>query len=771
MKISKPHIRRVAFVLVGVPIFSFLIYLVIPLEERRIVSDYSQIILASDSSVMRVFLNENEQICLHPSLQKQVPNHLKVAVINYEDQYFESHLGFNPVSLVRAIYLNLTENRIVSGGSTITMQVARMQSNYPRTYLNKIKEILRAIKIETRYSKEDILKEYLNNAPYGSNVRGYTAASFKYFGKKPSQLTWGEASTLAVLPNAPGIIFPTKNTSELEEKRNQLLKSLLLRDIIDSTTFELSILEPVPDEILSFDLLSPHLTDQIHLENDLDVIKTTIDAKLQRESEFLAKQHASRMKQMGINNLCALVVENKTGHIKSYVGSSDYFDRNNSGSVDGIKSSRSSGSILKPFLYALAIDDGIILPQSQIKDIPSYYNSFSPSNASENFQGIVPANEALIHSLNVPAVRLLNEYGIVKFYNALESAGVTSLFRTPDEYGLPIILGGAEVKPWDMAKLFRGMANGGEFGEIGYLPINEKNAKSKIISSGASQLVLDELQELIRPGLEFYWKKYSNKQPIAWKTGTSYGHKDAWAAGVTPDWTIIVWVGNFDGSSNNAISGMRSAGPLMFNILNVLEKQEKWFDMGSTNLTDVKICSKTGYYANSNCPEVELTKAPRYMKPLKSCPYHVKLFVDDEAKHQVCSKCWDSNHQSVTFLRYPSDVNHFIWKNGGLTAFEPPHNPNCFVKQENDILRIIYPISNATIKIPKDFDGKYQSLVAKVATRHINRKMYWYVDDSYLGNTERNHSFPILLKSGKHRLLVTDEIGNKHQVDFNVVLN
>ncbi|MEM9325897.1 MAG: transglycosylase domain-containing protein, partial [Bacteroidota bacterium] len=398
-------------------------YLVFPLGDQQLRSDYSQVILAKDNSILRVYLNEEEQYLLSPQLQDSMPQNLIEAVLAFEDQYFYRHPGINPVALLRAAYWNIYHGRVVSGGSTITMQVARMIHNSSRTIANKLLETVLALKLEVHLTKEEILTAYLTHAPYGSNVRGYLAASHRFFGKPPHQLTWSEASLLAILPNAPGVIFPSRQEEALLEKRNFLLEKLKAQGVISEEIYALSLLEPIPNVLIPFDLQAPHLADRIHQENDLDVVQTTIDPEIQGETNFFLQQHLAKQSLLGIRNASALVIDNTTGEIAAYVGSQDYHDLDNAGRVDGVQAPRSSGSILKPFLYALAIDEGLILPKTLIKDVPTYYSSFSPSNASEKFSGVTPANEALIYSLNIPAVRLLNAYGVGAFYHQMKAAG------------------------------------------------------------------------------------------------------------------------------------------------------------------------------------------------------------------------------------------------------------------------------------------------------------------------------------------------------------
>lgn len=726
--------------------------------------------MGEDGEMLRVYLNREEQYVMAPQMRGDIPENLKQAVLAFEDRYFYQHPGFNPVALLRAAFLNIKHNRRISGGSTITMQLARMIRQKPRTYWNKFVEILLALKLEVHFSKEEILKNYLDHAPYGSNVQGYMAASHRFFGKSPERLTWAEASLLAVLPNAPGVIFPSSHQAILKKKRDVLLLKLKDLECITSEEYELSLLEEIPDRMVAFPLLAPHLADRIHQENSLDVVHTTVNAEIQSEVSFFVRQHAAKMEKLGIRNASVLVVNNVTGSVVSYVGSQNYHDLNRAGRVDGVMSPRSSGSILKPFLYALAIDEGLILPSTLIKDVPTYFNSFSPSNASEKFSGVVPAREALVYSLNIPAVRLLNKYGVHKFYHQMKEAGITTLFRMPDEYGLPIILGGAEVTPWDIARMYRGMARGGMFEEIHYLKTSQPGYSQQLVSRGASYLILDELKELIRPGLEFYWKKYSSQRTIAWKTGTSYGHKDAWAVGSTPEWTVVVWVGNFDGESNKGIAGMKSAGPLLFNIFEVLpEEEHSWFDLDGADFVEVNSCKHSGFYASRSCPDVETVYAPKDMKPLGVCPYHKKIYI--EGNYHVCSKCWHGDQKVSYQLAFTPDVNYYLRQSGNLVSQVPAHHPDCRVGKNKEALRIIYPIQNANVFIPKDFGGTYQKLVAKVASQFPDRELFWYLDDELLGTSSKKPTFPLLLTSGRHQLTVVDAEGNKDQSWFNVIAN
>lgn len=427
--------------------------------------DYSTIVLDENGQYLRVFLNSKEQ-WIFPDDGREVPERLKTAVIHFEDKRFEKHPGIDFAAVFRALYQNIKSGERISGASTITMQVARLMKPKERTIKNKIIEMLQALRIEMKYSKDEILKLYLQHAPYGSNIIGYRTASLRYFGKEPEHLSWAEAATLAVLPNNPANVNPLRNQQLLQEKRDKLLKSLQQEGIIDETTCKLALAEPIPEGMYPFPLSAPHLAEALKKSVDKNIIKTTINKEIQDRATFMVKSYVERIRQLGINNAALIITETSTGEVKAYVGSQDYYDNQYLGKIDGIQMRRSSGSTLKPFLYALAMDEGLIIPESRIKDIPISYGGYTPYNANHKFDGIVRADDALIRSLNAPAVNLLYQYGVGNFYDFLKNAGMTSLFRTAEEYGLSLILGGSEVSLWELSQLYRGLGNYGNFTEI-----------------------------------------------------------------------------------------------------------------------------------------------------------------------------------------------------------------------------------------------------------------------------------------------------------------
>ncbi len=749
------------------------LYISIPLPDPLFEPDYSTVVLDERGRILRMFLNGDDQWCFPHQGNADVPLVLEQAVLLFEDRRFYKHPGVDPLALFRAVYQNIRSWKVVSGASTLSMQVARMASPRRRTYLNKALETLQAMKIELHYDKKQILNLYLDHAPYGGNIVGYRAAAQRYFGKSPERLTWGEAATLAVLPNAPGLISPLADPEELRLRRDRLLKRLHNEGVMDAETFGLTKLEKVPDGARGLPMDAPHLARRLESRHRNTYLRTTLHRDIQRQSAELVNRHVAFMRQRGVRNGAALVVDTRSGKVRAYVGSQGFFDDRNQGQVDGVAAARSSGSLLKPFLFALGIDRGLLLPRTRLRDLPTHYGAFSPGNADGSFAGLVTAKEALVRSLNVPAVRLLDAYGMDPFFRFLKSAGLTTLIRSPGDYGLPMILGGVEVSLWDMAQSYRALANGGRFSllkVVGGTPDPEGPA---LISPGACYLTLNMLRDLKRPGVETYWHQYQNQWPIAWKTGTSYGKRDAWAIGVSPEWTVAVWIGNFGGHGNADLTGASAAAPLLFDLFNLLPKQREhvWIEAPVAGLRELQLCAHTGFRAGMHCERQISVEAPLHMKPLRTCPYHRTLQVTLDGGHRVCSLCWEpGDRRPVSRLVFPADVAQHLRERGQVPGMVPPHKPDCPAGAGSDPLKIVYPHHNARLWLPRDFGGARQKIAMRVAHREKNRVLYWYLDDRYLGSSRGRHVKAVDLSKGWHTLNVVDESGNRDRKRFFVDL-
>ncbi len=740
----------------------------VPLPQPLFKQDFSTVVLDKDKKILRVFLNSNEQWIFPPDKNFKIPKKLEKAVLIAEDKNFYSHFGVDFIAIFRAAIQNIKAKRVVSGASTITMQVARLIKQKRRTFINKLLETFQALKIETKYSKKQILSFYLNYAPFGGNIIGIQAASYKYYGKPIEKLTWSEACTLAVLPNAPGIISPDMNKKRLFEKKNKLLFKLYKNKVITKWDYELAIKEDVPKGSKKFDIVAPHFARKVKNLKEGEQVVSTIDKELQKMCKSIVKVHSNYLRGNGINNLSVLVSETKSGKVRVYLGSTNFFDNKYSGQVDGVSAKRSTGSVLKPFLYSYAIDNGVLLPQTLIKDIPTFYGAYTPTNANKKFDGLVTMEQALIRSLNVPAARTLTKIGIENFYFLLKKGGMTTLYRQPYDYGLPLVLGGAESSLWDLVTLYRGLGNYGTFSKLSYLE-SESGEKQgvKLLSDGSCFLILNILKKLKRPGAEYYWQMYQNSKPVAWKTGTSYGQRDALAIGVTKDWTIAVWTGNFSGEGNKLLTGASCSAPILFDIVNSLPSSSGWFKKPLSKMKKLKICKETGFLATENCLKTVEVDVPYSMKPLSPCPYHKKITVTKDGRFQVCSLCWErGNYKTVSVLCYPPSVNRVLRKRGRATYSLPSHKKCCPGVHKEKVIEITYPLNNSKIYIPTDIGGERQKITCRVSHSNATSTIYWYLDNNFLGTTSKEHSKSIFITKGMHKLFVIDNKGNEHEVKF-----
>lgn len=718
--------------------------------EKIFEDRYSVSVLDNNGKIIGVYLNKDEQ--WHLKSTDKIPEKLKTAVMVFEDKNFYSHNGVDFSAVIRALKDNIFEGRR-TGASTITMQAVKMAQPKERSYFNKYLEIVHAFKLEKYYKKDEILKMYLNNAPYGGNIVGYKTASYMYFRKSPEELTWSEAALLAVLPNSPGLMNVEKNREKLIEKRNFLLKKLYEKNFINERQYEISLKEPVPDKRYSFPVLAPHLVRRLVNENkDKKIIKSTIDSEIQKKTEKAVKDYSEFLKLSGINNTAVLIINNKNYEVTAYAGSQDFYDFENNGQVDGITAKRSPGSLLKPFLYAKVIDEGIAAPQSKIPDVPLYFSNFSPQNANKKYYGMVEMRDALIKSLNIPFVELLKDYGEDKFFYFLKDI-LNFEDKNPERYGLSLILGTKEFTMEEIGILYSGLANYGNFKNLKYTEESTEEGR-QLLTKGASYLTLTTMRELERPGME---KFYREKNPVSWKTGTSHGRRDGWAAGVTPEWTVVVWTGNFTGEGNPNLTGVYTGGNLLFNILKILPKTEKDFVMPS-DLEKIKVDKETGYRLKYDVPYKEIFY-PKDAKPLKVSPYYKKIFVNKNGEETDSRDESFNEREEKYILLYPLEVvNYFVRENLDVS--------NIFSeKTAEKTIKFIYPKNNLKIIVPKDFDGE-KSLIVKIANIK-NQELYWYVNKEYAGKSrEKERSFNF--KKGKYEITVVSESGETAKINFQV---
>ncbi|MCF6307532.1 MAG: penicillin-binding protein 1C [Flavobacteriaceae bacterium] len=707
-----------------------------------------------------------------------VPNRFEQSILLFEDEYFYSHLGFNPVAISKALWQNITTDKR-RGGSTLTQQVIRLsRKNKSRNYAEKLVEIFQATRLEVRFSKKEILNFYASYAPFGGNVVGLETASWRYFGTPSSELGWGQAAALAVLPNAPSLIFPGKNEAIFKKKRDRLLLKLFQKEVINQTTYELALLERLPGKPLPLPEYAPHFTEKIRREHKGERVQTTIDFQLQKKANRIAKEHYYSLRQNQINNLSILILDVETRNVLGYVGNAPT-TRENNNYVDIIDKSRSTGSVLKPFLYASLLDAGELLPNTLVADIPTVINGYSPKNFDNKYNGAVPASVALSRSLNIPAVRMLREYGLQRYYNKLKKLNLKSINKTPDHYGLALILGGAESSLWEVTNTYAGMAStlnffnhssseyrNNEFVEPNYVfglknDLGKTDINPSVFDAGAIYHTLNALQEVNRPTGEENWSFFNNSQQIAWKTGTSFGFKDAWAVGVTPKYAIGIWVGNADGEGRPGLTGIQAAAPILFDILNELPFQEEWFATPYDELIEAEICAKSGQLANVNCDETTMDWIPKNGIRTASCSYHQKVFLDKSETYRVNSSCYSlTEMKQKNWFSLPPILEYYYTPLHPEYQPLPPFKNNCL--QENEaLLSFIYPKKNEEILLPKDFDETINEVIFKLAHRLPETIVYWYLDSEFIGATQTFHELSIAPKPGEYILSVMDQDGNE----------
>jgi penicillin-binding protein 1C len=743
----------------------------------------STVVLASDGQLLGARIAADGQWRFPHN--DTVSEKFQICLILFEDQYFRYHPGVNIFAIGRAVVQNLKAHRVISGGSTITMQVARMAGNgKKRTISNKLIEILSAIKLELWYSKRSILAIYANNAPFGGNLVGIDAACWRYFGHSSRQLSWAEAATLAVLPNAPSLIFPGNNDQKLKLKRDKLLKKLLDRKMIEPLDYELAIDEAIPGKPYILPDHSFHLTERLKKSNPGERITTSINYELQQQVRASVGEHSGQLTARHIYNAAAIVVDVKNNQVKAYIGNSpanDFSTANNQ--VDMITALRSTGSILKPFLYASMLSDGEMLPHTLLPDIPVFLSGYAPKNFDYTFHGAVPASQALSWSLNIPAIYMLRKYGVDRFLDKLKKLGFTSFSKSSDHYGLSLILGGGETSLWELTSAYAGLSrtlnnyqhSHQYFQENFDPPVIFSSNRQGVLSKGAAVLDADAiwftfqaLLEVNRPGELSGWEYFQSSRQVAWKTGTSFGFRDAWAVGTTPDYVVAVWAGNSNGEGRPGLVGVTAAAPLMFNILNLLPESPP-HPRPDEEMNYAEVCAHSGYRAGKNCKEIKTEAIQASGLRTDPCPYCQAVSIpENQHTNQSDANVFNAVRVEKWFILPPA-MEYYYRK------YNPSYLPAPFGadygKNDHQIMEFIYPGSNDKIFIPKTVDGKPGVVVFEVAHRESAVKIFWHLDHEFIGTTSYLHQKALCPSPGPHLITLTDEHGNTLKRQFTILNN
>jgi penicillin-binding protein 1C len=762
---------------------------------------YSPLVLAADGTVLHAYLNPTQKWRMKTELSEITPA-LQTAIIEKEDRYFHYHFGVNPVAIVQAAGRNLLGRGRTTGASTITMQVARLLEPKGRTVRNKLLEMLRATQLEAHYSKAEILQLYLNLVPYGSNIEGVKSAALLYFQQPPDYLSLAQTVTLAIIPNRPGGLVLGKNNAAIVRERNRWLlyfkqeKRFPAQDITDA------LLEPLDAQRHPAPTLAPHLARRlVQAQPGKALIRSAIRPATQAKAEDLARNYVRRLATLGISQAAVLVVNNRTHAVEAYIGSADFGDNRTSGQVDGVRAVRSPGSTLKPLLYGLALDRGLVTPKTVLPDVPTNFQGFRPENFDKHCQGEVTMEHALTYSLNIPAVRILSEVGIDNFTHTLSQANFRQVARDAPRLGLSTILGGCGTTLEELTGLYSALANGGRWASLTYelgsenykSPANNERSKvehrqpdtrtsqlipstsKSLLSEASAYLLTDILAQRTRPDLPVDAASSRHLPRIAWKTGTSYGRRDAWSIGYNRQYTIGVWVGNFNGQGSPTLTGADVASPLLFDLFNALayNSSSEWF-VPPASLDFRLVCAETGLVPGENCPNQLLDYYLPGASGSRRCQHQQEVLVSADGNYSYCRACAPATgYRRELFPNLLPEVLAYRETQGLPTRRLPPHNPACRLVRGTStdnpeaapLLAITSPAGHAEYVLNA---AEKQLLLLSCAAAAEVRQVYWYVNDQFLQAAKATERVFFRPPTGQVKISCADDHGRN--VDVRVLV-
>jgi penicillin-binding protein 1C len=703
-----------------------------------------------------------------------LPPRYRTALLTFEDARFDHHPGVDPFAIGRAVVSNVKAGRVVSGASTLTMQVVRLsRPQAPRSLSEKLLEAILALRLEVSTSKADILRLYATHAPFGGNTVGLEAATWRYFGRPPADLTWAEAATLAVLPNAPALMHPGRHRDQLKAKRDRLLARLAEDGHLDEESLKLSMAEPLPDAPRPLPQVAPHALAKLMRQGGGRVL-TSIDGDLQRRALGVLERHQAAQAASGVHNLAAAIVDNRTGALLAYHGNV-IADREHEDYVDVADARRSTGSLLKPFLYEALFADGELLPEQLVPDVPLRIGGFAPQNYHRDFDGAVEASEALARSLNVPATSLLRDYGVPTFHARLTALGMTTLDRAADNYGLSLVLGGAEGRLVELTGLYATLARAGAGEDKARItpwlrPADRRAAEPAPLDPAASYLTLKALLDVKRPGVDGAWRVFPSSRKVSWKTGTSFGFRDAWAIGSSRHYTVGVWVGNADGEGRRGLTGFKAAAPVLFELFELLPP-DPWFEQ-PPEVTATLVCAHSGMRASETCPSTRGTLTSEKGARSAPCTYCQTVHLDAAKHMRVHSDC-----ESVHAMRHqgwfvlPPRQEWYFRKRQAAYRPLPPWREDC---RDGNVeartpMALINPKPNTRLYVPVELDGHRGRAVFEATHRDRQAAIHWHLDETFLGTTEGFHQLEVAPTPGWHTLTLVDQDGSTARRRFEVL--
>ena len=736
-----------------------------PLNMERL--SYSTVVLSSDGSIMSAFLSKDDKWRIQIR-KEDIPVTLKKAFIFKEDKYFYYHPGINLIALMRAFFQDIRARKVVSGASTITMQVARMLSPEPRTFLNKFKEIFRALQLELHYSKQEILEMYFNLLPYGGNVEGIKAASLIYLHKLPINLSPAEIASLMIVPNSPKHYRLDNNNGAIIGARNKWLARMGRANLLSDKEVQQAITEPLFAKRQDIPRIAPQFCIQLANKiKDQAYIQTNIDLNMQKKAQNILTEYVQKLNLWNITNAAVLIIRNKDHAVMSYVGSANFDDVAHQGQVDGVDAIRSPGSALKPMLYALAFDQGLATPKTILYDVPVNFSGYQPLDYDRIFRGKVTVEDALLNSLNVPAVKMLSNMDISTYINVLENGGCHSLVNQREKLGLSLVLGGCGIKLKELTGLYVTLANSGQYAPLRYIKDDPEIKPVQLISQESAFMVSHILTEMERSDVPANLDDAEHFPKIAWKTGTSYGHHDGWCVGYNDKYTVGVWVGNFNAAESPELSGASCAVPLMTQIFSTLNYYNdfNWLKY-PPHLGLRWVCTETGKMPGKWCNNL----VPDYYIPgvsaIDKCEHMKQVYTDEKGTMSYCQSCLPkAGYVQKLYPSYPSEmINYFELYKIPYTKI-PPHNPECARVYNEHTIAIQSPVNGMQYLLMKN---ESHNIMLKCNAGNDASTIYWYVDDKFYGKSKPDESLFFTPNDGTVKISCTDDKGRTAHVKIYV---
>ncbi|MEM7297322.1 MAG: penicillin-binding protein 1C, partial [Bacteroidota bacterium] len=732
--------------------------------------NYSVLVLDDQEDILHAYLSDDDKWRLYLE-EEEITEEMESAILFKEDQYFYRHPGVNPISIIRAFIQNVSSGKRKSGASTITMQLARLLNPKERTYGNKLIEMFNALQLERRYSKKEILRLYLNLLPYGGNIEGIKSASHIYFGKDPDLLSLSQVAGLVVIPNRPSSLSINKDDEPINEAKNQWLKRFKLGNVFEHRLIDIALIEKIEPKRRNLPRNAPHLSRRLLNETDQHIIQTHIWLEKQKQVEELARSHIDRLKYLNVTNAAVIVVENSTGKIISYAGSANFYSEEDAGQVDGIQAIRSPGSTLKPLLYALHYDKGTLTPKRRLTDVRMNFGGYEPENFDNTFNGWISSEEALQRSLNVPAVYLLNGYGIPEFIQTLTKLDFSSVERSKNKLGLSMILGGCGATLEELAGLYVSFANAGQHTKLSYFVNGDSiSSEKEIISEQAAYILTENLTEVTRPDFPDSWKDNPNRPKIAWKTGTSFGRRDAWSIGYNKEYTVGVWAGNFSGEGAPELSGVGVAAPLLFDVFNVISKVSTYDWYSRPKGVDRRwVCDETGHSPNTFCRNLVVDQAIKGVTVPKLCEHLKPVLIAKDSSESYCTTCIThvKDFKQAFYPQHTADMLDYFQSEKISYIKEPDHYPFCERVYPGQGLEIVSPVDKLEYFVEAG-DEKQIKLQARAPSN--SNKFYWYINDVFYKSATREEDVYFTPKEGKVKISCSDDRGRNKDISISVKL-